>query len=364
MPTRDSLATRTKAELVELARKRRIAGYSRMTKDQLVAALVAASRKAKKRQTAAKGTAASSKRTKASNKRQAKKTTNKSGTARTRKSDQTPDISPLMVHDLASAGTVEPLAEDEAILQLMDPHWLRVCWRVSRAAVERARAALAHEWYRAKPVIRLVDLTAEEAQGTREVIAREEPIDSLTTHWFFHVGPRNRLYRVDVGYLTPEGRFVLLLRTNTVRTPRTTAAVATGARGPEAYSADLRGQLPFASDSVGNGGTAAGTGTEFERRLENEARRRLSEMPLWLHVDAELLVRGATLPDARVEVQGEPVDLSADGTFTIRFPLPEGRQIIPVGVVSSDGFEERTVVLAVERNTKELRPLPFEETSI
>ena len=41
-----------------------------------------------------------------------------------------------------------------------------------------------------------------------------------------------------------------------------------------------------------------------------------------------------------------------DGTFTMRFSLPDGRQIIPAVASSPDGIEERTIVLAVERNTE------------
>jgi hypothetical protein len=40
-----------------------------------------------------------------------------------------------------------------------------------------------------------------------------------------------------------------------------------------------------------------------------------------------------------------------------RFSLPDSRQIIPAVAASYDGSEERTIVLAVERNTKELEPM-------
>ena len=60
---------------------------------------------------------------------------------------------------------------------------------------------------------------------------------------------------------------------------------------------------------------------------------------------------------ARVTLQGEPVKLRPDGTFTMRFSLPDSRQIIPAVAASADGIEERTIVLAVERNTKQLEPM-------
>jgi hypothetical protein len=77
----------------------------------------------------------------------------------------------------------------------------------------------------------------------------------------------------------------------------------------------------------------------------------------WFQLDAELIIYGATEPTARVTLQGQPVQLRRDGTFTMRFSLPDGRQIIPAVAASPDGVEERTIVLAVERNTKQLEPL-------
>ena len=69
----------------------------------------------------------------------------------------------------------------------------------------------------------------------------------------------------------------------------------------------------------------------------------------------------STEPRARVTLQGEPVKLRPDGTFTMRFSLPDSRQIIPAVAASADGVEERTIVLAVERNTKQLEPMIHEE---
>ena len=54
-------------------------------------------------------------------------------------------------------------------------------------------------------------------------------------------------------------------------------------------------------------------------------------------IDAELIVFGKTEPDARVTLQGEPVKLRPDGTFTVRYAMPNARQVIPAVAHSADG---------------------------
>ena len=71
-----------------------------------------------------------------------------------------------------------------------------------------------------------------------------------------------------------------------------------------------------------------------------------------LVVDTELILYGATEPDAKVTVQGKPITLKGDGTFSLRFALPNGKQVIPVKAVSGDQVEERTVTPIVTRETR------------
>jgi uncharacterized protein len=51
-------------------------------------------------------------------------------------------------------------------------------------------------------------------------------------------------------------------------------------------------------------------------------------------------------------VQGKPISLRRDGTFSLRFALPDGRQVIPLKAVSADKVEERTITPTVSRETK------------
>ena len=51
------------------------------------------------------------------------------------------------------------------------------------------------------------------------------------------------------------------------------------------------------------------------------------------------------------------IKLRPDGTFTVRYSMPNARQVIPAVAASANGLEQRTVVLAVERNTKTMEPL-------
>jgi len=74
-------------------------------------------------------------------------------------------------------------------------------------------------------------------------------------------------------------------------------------------------------------------------------------------VDAELIVYGVCQSNAHVTVRGEPVKLRPDGTFTLRMNLPNQRQVIPAVACTPDGSEQRTIVLAIERNTKVMEPV-------
>ena len=49
-----------------------------------------------------------------------------------------------------------------------------------------------------------------------------------------------------------------------------------------------------------------------------------------LTVDAELVVFGAADPDSHVTLRGEPVRLQPDGSFMVRFSLPDRRQVLPI----------------------------------
>jgi hypothetical protein len=96
-------------------------------------------------------------------------------------------------------------------------------------------------------------------------------------------------------------------------------------------------------------------GTPMQTRFGGGAARVLADtQDLPFAVDAELLVFGLSHPHAHVTLQGEPVPLRPDGTFTVRLSLPDRRQVIPVIASSPDGVEQRTIILAVERNTKVL----------
>jgi hypothetical protein len=98
-------------------------------------------------------------------------------------------------------------------------------------------------------------------------------------------------------------------------------------------------------------------GTPMETRFGNgAARTKASSENLRFSVDAELLVYGVSDPNAHVTLQGEPVQLRPDGSFSVRMSLSDRRQVIPAVASSGDGLEQRTIILAVERNTKVLEP--------
>ena len=278
----------------------------------------------------------------------------------------TKDLSARVPKDLPAG-----YGKDRIIVMVRDPYWLHAYWELTRHAIHRAEAALGQDWHGAKPILRLLDVSSHDTTSTSERTVRDIEIHGGVRNWYIDVADPPKSYRVDIGYLSKSGQFVVLARSNVVTTPRAGVSdiidenwadidakkadriyAMSGGFDPSASSLELkqlfeeRLRRPLGSPSVtsfGSGAFAYGKSRQF-----------------WFQLDAELIVYGATEPTARVTLQGEPVKLRPDGTFTMRFSLPDSRQIIPAVAASADGVEERTIVLAVERNTKHLEPMIHE----
>jgi hypothetical protein len=71
----------------------------------------------------------------------------------------------------------------------------------------------------------------------------------------------------------------------------------------------------------------------------------------WFNVNAELIVYGATEPDAEVTIGGKKIRLRPDGTFSYRFALPDGKYALPAVARSADKVESRGANLKFNRST-------------
>ena len=71
----------------------------------------------------------------------------------------------------------------------------------------------------------------------------------------------------------------------------------------------------------------------------------------WFNVNAELIIYGATEPDATVTMGGRKIQLRPDGTFSYRFKLPDGEYSLPAVATSADGDDRRSAHLEFSRST-------------
>jgi hypothetical protein len=372
--TRDQLRACGKRELSERARRKGVAGWQRMTKDELVAALAPRPRKAAKRPRPAAVAPRHAGKKKARTPVQAAAARNTSGTASPEEQVEeskydvgvpTGDLAARVPRDLPGG-----YGKDRVVLMVRDPYWLHAYWELTRHALQRAEAALGQEWHTARPILRLLDVSGRETTSSSETLVRDIDIHGGCNNWYIDVENPPRSFRVDIGYLARSGRFYVLARSNVVTTPRAGVSDVVDKNWD-----DLDAAKADRLYAMSSGFDPAGTSSlELKQLFEERLRRPLGSPAVtsfgsggllpggktrkfWFQIDAELIVYGATEPNARVTLQGEPVQLRRDGTFTLRFRLPDGRQIIPAVATSPDGAEERTVVLAVERNTKHLEPM-------
>jgi hypothetical protein len=250
-------------------------------------------------------------------------------------------------------------ATDRLVLMVRDAYWLQAQWDVQATSVERARTALGQAWHGASPVLRLLKV-AEDGSSS---IVKDFAIHGGVNHWYLDITESPKTYRCEIGYSGAGGEYYSIARSNAVTTPMPGSVDAlNGSWSDMAANADRI----FA---MSGGYSQRGASLELQQLLEDRLQRRLgrptetrfghgcasdSHSELRFAIDAELVIFGAAQSHAHVTVDGEPVALQSDGTFAVRLHLPDRRQVIPVVASTADGTEQKTIILGVERNTKEL----------
>ncbi|MFA5092664.1 MAG: DUF4912 domain-containing protein [Candidatus Omnitrophota bacterium] len=246
--------------------------------------------------------------------------------------------------------------QDKIVLQVRDPHWLHTYWEVKFVTIEGLKSKFGQEFNKARRVLRVYDVTNIIFNGTNANRFFDIAINDFANSWYIDAGP-GRAWCVDLGLMLSDGRFITILRSNVVQTPLDGPSPVTDEEWmiPEEIFARLYG--------MGFGlGKSSPVGGAWQERIKqglfssglssSPVKKEIKERSFWLKVDCELIVYGSTEPDAKVMVQGVPIKLRSDGTFTLRYYLPDGKQIIPVKAVSSDKLEERTITPIVTRETK------------
>ncbi|MCX5694065.1 MAG: DUF4912 domain-containing protein [Candidatus Omnitrophica bacterium] len=247
--------------------------------------------------------------------------------------------------------------QDKIILQVRDPRWLHSYWELRDQTVQGLKNKLGDEFSRAKKVLRVYDVTNIIFNGSNANMFFDIQINDFANSWYVDTNGPGRAWCVDLGLMLSDGRFITILRSNVVQTPLDGPSWVTDEEWmiPDEMFARLYG--------MGFGlGKSSPVGRAWQERIKqglfssglssSPVKKEIKERNFWLKVDCELIVYGATEPDAKVTVQGMPIKLRPDGTFTLRYYLPDGKQIVPVKATSADKLEECTITPTVTRETK------------
>lgn len=377
MITAARLKTRTVKDLAAMAKRKRVPGWHSMRKDELIKALVKLA-KSQRAKAARKGNPRGKTRpAKARSAKNAAKPRARSGRSKSAGRAKPPRCEKRLSQikaklarckDLAHDSNGNGHAKDRLVVMVRDPYWLHAYWELTRQSIERARVALGQHWHAAKPVLRLLEVSRDGTTSTVRKVLRDIEIHGGVNNWYVDVDDPPNSFQLDIGYLTSDGKFLCLIRSNVVTTPQSGALDTFDGNWAEVAE-------DFDRIYALSGGYTNQPGNSELKDLFEERLRRPMGSPMVtrfgmgaqavgcarpefsFEVDAELIVYGMTDPNAHVTLRGEPVRVQPDGSFTVRFGLPNRRQVLPVVASSSDGMEQRTIVLHVERNTKVMEPV-------
>ncbi|MDQ7773824.1 MAG: DUF4912 domain-containing protein [Elusimicrobiales bacterium] len=271
--------------------------------------------------------------------------------------------------DSAHRALPEGYGETEAVLLPRDPNWMYLYWEITEHTRGEARKAHGDNIFDTSlQVVRVYDMSgAEGANGGAHHKYFDIPVRLEARSWYVNVQESGRSYCCELGLVLPDGRFVGLVKTNAVKLPAGRVSDVTDEKWM-AVSGDFEKLLQLSGVEYigkGSGEVAKSLAQRWEMlrsvfsraaswgvsSLSSHQQPKPAEKKFWLVADCELILYGATEPDASVTLAGRKVHLNPDGTFSMRFALPDGNMDLPVAATSADGSDTRSIEIKVTRST-------------
>ena len=256
--------------------------------------------------------------------------------------------------------------DNRIVAMVRDPWWIYSYWEITPEKENEVRNRIAQKGLNpVKSILRVYDVTGVEFDGNNAHTFFDIELKGLAINWYINVKNPNRAWIIDIGILASNDELFVLARSNCVRTPR--FGMSDVVDEEWMCQEDDYWKMFGLSGGFGIGKGSLALKEMFKKRLMEQissagwsgavsslsspSKKALKKKGFWLVVDCELIVYGQTEHDAKVTVQNKPIRLRKDGTFTLRFALPDGKQDIPVVATSFDGDDTRTITPIVTRRT-------------
>ncbi|MBN1823473.1 MAG: DUF4912 domain-containing protein [Endomicrobiales bacterium] len=265
-------------------------------------------------------------------------------------------------------GLPKTYGDTKIVILARDPMWFYSYWEVSPDAFGKLRKELGDQTFNSSRwTLRVYDITDIKFNGKNAHRHFDIIINPAADNWYVNVGEVNRVWCVDLGIITPDGRFIVIARSNVLAMPRQGISPITDEQWAmlqqefekllKLSGVDQIGRSSFDitklmrerwEEIVSISLPSSHIGASSWKRFPGEELHK----DFWLRADTELIVYGATEPDAKLTVQKKVVPLRPDGSFSLRFYLPDGTQEYPIEATSNDGTMKRQITFVVRRDTK------------
>jgi ABC-type phosphate transport system substrate-binding protein len=319
------------------------------------------------------------------------------------------DMAALASVDEGLADLPDGYGESRIVLMPRDPRWVYAYWDVPNSHREELRNQGGQQL-----ALRLYDVTDIDLSAQAPHSLQQYDCDEMARTWYLPVPVSDRDYVIEIGYLTLDDRWLVLARSAPVHIPpvypsdwiddrflainwdedlrgktfatlkRPGTEVAEPAGGHPIHDA-IFAQLKDA-DAMRVAGSLFGSMQQVPEQAISSyvfpsgvgmwALPTVSGVPtvsgltmsgigfsasvppirprkFWLVADAELIVYGATEPDATVTIGGRVIPLNPDGTFRFHLSFQDGVIDYPIVAVAADGEQTRSIHMTFERNTPE-----------
>ncbi len=297
--------------------------------------------------------------------------------------------------------------ESRIVLMPRDPQWCYTYWDIPNEHKEDLRRQGGQQI-----ALRLYDVTDIDLTVQSPHSLQEFPCDELAREWYLPIPVSDRDYMLEIGYRCADGRWLVLANSDIVRVPPVYPSdwiedhfitvnwdedlkgktvftlVPPSKKAPATENAiydeifgmaesveaqrvagSLFGSMQHVPGSMvpqqavssyvfpsGVGMWAVPTASGLNMSGVGMSGFSASAPPIrprkfWLVADAELIVYGATEPDATVTIGGQPIKLNPDGTFRFHMSFQDGLIDYPIMAVAADGEQTRSIHMKFNRET-------------